>query len=117
MLPARWFVLGCATVAAAIFVAGRTIAMPSGLLGAEVLATILSLFVLGSFRYQVHKNALTYGMLLVVLATFCGLRTSAWHVELAGLGGAPWLRLPFLFFRGLGGFVHPAPMRFILGLN
>ena len=45
MLPARWFVLGCAGVAAAILIAGRAVPMPPGLLGAEVLATILSLFV------------------------------------------------------------------------
>ena len=47
--------------------------LPVWLLAAEVLATILGLFVFGSFRYQIHKNALTYGMLLVIVATFCGL--------------------------------------------
>src|SRR5947208_7188958 len=99
MLPAPLFVLGCAAAAVAILVAGRAIAMPSGLLGAEVLATILSLFVLGSFRYQIHKNALTYGMLLVVIATFCGLRTAAWHEELAALDWPRWLRVHFLSFR------------------
>ena len=56
------------------------------LLAAEVLATILGLFLFGSFRYQIHKNALTYGMLLVIVATFCGLPTSAWHVEIAERG-------------------------------
>src|SRR5258708_3841424 len=80
MLSAPLFVLGCAAVAVAILVAGRTIAMPLGLLGAEVLTTILSLFVLGSFRYQIHKNALTYGMLLIVVATFCGFGPSGWRV-------------------------------------
>jgi hypothetical protein len=117
MLPARWFVLGCAAVAAAILVAGRTVAMPSGLLGAEVLATILSLFVFGSFRYQVHKNALTYGMLLIVVATFCGLRTSAWHRELAVLGWPRWLRAHLLSFHGLDDLVHADTMLFILGLT
>jgi len=117
MLSAPLFVLGCAAVAVAILVAGRTIAMPLGLLGAEVLTTILSLFVLGSFRYQIHKNALTYGMLLIVVATFCGLRTSAWHVELAGLGWSRWLRLHVLSFRGLDDLVHADTMLFILGLT
>ena len=57
--------------------------MPVWLLAAEVLATILGLFLFGSFRYQIHKNALTYGMLLVIVATFSGLPTSTWHVEIA----------------------------------
>jgi hypothetical protein len=42
------------------------------LLAAEVFATILGLFVFGSFKYQIHKNALTYGMALVIVATFVG---------------------------------------------
>ena len=64
--------------------------MPLWLLAAEVLATILGLFLFGSFRYQIHKNALTYGMLLVIVATFSGLSTSAWHVEITdSRDGAP----------------------------
>ena len=62
MLPGRWFVLGCAAAAAVMLVAGRTIAMPLGLLGGEVLATILSLFLLGSFQSSAHKNASTFGI-------------------------------------------------------
>src|SRR5436190_1985271 len=117
MLPGRWFVLGCAAAAAVVLVAGRAIAMPLGLLGGEVLVTILSLFLLGSFRYQVHKNALTYGMLLVVVATFCGLRTSAWHEELAARGWSRWLRAHCLSFHGLDDLVHADTMQFILGLT
>lgn len=117
MLPARWFVLGCAAIAAAILIAGRGTTIPLGVLGAEVLATILALFILGSFRYQVHKNALTYGMLLVIVATFCGLRTSAWHEELAGVGWSHWLRRHLLSFRGLDDLVHADTMLFILGLT
>jgi hypothetical protein len=117
MLPALSFVSGCAAVAAVILIAGRAIAMPLGLLGGEVLATILSLFLFGSFRYQVHKNALTYGMLLIVAATFCGLRTSAWHAELAVLGWPRWLRAHVLSFHGLDDLVHADTMLFILGLT
>jgi hypothetical protein len=117
MLPGRWFVLGCAAVAAAVLVVGRSHPMPLGLLGGEVLATILSLFLLGSFRYQLHKNALTYGMLLVILASFCRLRTSAWHQELAGLGWSRWLARHLLSFHGLDDLVHADTMLFILGLT
>ena len=50
--------------------AGLTV-LPTWLLAAEVLATILGLFLFGSFKYQIHKIALTYGMLLIVVSTFC----------------------------------------------
>ena len=52
---------------------GRLVALPTWLFATEVFATILGLFLFGSFRYQIHKNALTYGMLLVIVATFAGL--------------------------------------------
>ena len=70
---------------------GRTWPASIWLLAGEVLATILGLFLFGSFRYQIHKNALTYGMLLVIVATFCGLPTSAWHTEVATHGWRSWL--------------------------
>lgn len=77
MLSGRKFVLGCLLVAGLLLVAGRFTALPVSLLAAEVFATILGLFLFGSFKYQIHKNALTYGMLLVIVATFCGLPSSA----------------------------------------
>jgi hypothetical protein len=117
MLSGPRFLIGCAAVAAAILAAGRTMPMPVGLLGVEVLTTILSLFVFGSFKYQIHKNALTYGMLLIVVATFCGLRTSAWHVELALVGWPQWVRVHLLSFHGLDDLLHADTMLFILGLT
>ena len=87
MLSGRVFVGACAIAALAIVGAGRLSPMPVGLLAAEVLATILGMFVLGSFRYQLHKNALTYGMLLVIGRDVLGLPTSTWHVEIAQHGG------------------------------
>ena len=79
MISETRFLFGCAVLAAALFAAGRVVTLPLGLLAGEVFATILGLFLFGSFRYQIHKNALTYGMLLVIVATFCGLATSQWH--------------------------------------
>ncbi|HEY2432968.1 MAG TPA: SLC13 family permease [Vicinamibacterales bacterium] len=117
MLSSRRFLLACAVTAAAILLAGHVIAMPVGLLAAEVLATILALFALGSFRYQLHKNALTYGMLLVIVATFCRLRTSAWHEELAAIGWSHWLQRHLFSFSGLDDLLHADTMLFILGLT
>jgi hypothetical protein len=91
--------------------------MPLWLLAAEVFATILGLFVFGSFRYQVHKNALTYGMLIVVVATFSQLAVSSWHTEIATSGWLAWASHHLLSFEGLDGLVHADTMLFILGLT
>ena len=117
MLSGRNFWLGCAMVAGLILLIGRVAIMPMWLLAAEVMATILGLFLFGSFKYQIHKNALTYGMLLIVIATFCGLRTSEWHVEIAQHGWWPWAQEHLLSFHGLDNLVHADTMLFILGLT
>jgi Na+/H+ antiporter NhaD/arsenite permease-like protein len=88
----------------------------------EVLATILALFVLGSIKYRLDKNALTYGAALVVAATVWGIwwTGSALKASLAsGPSGALWdfFRVHFLTLRGLDGLVHMDTMLFILGLT
>src|SRR4051794_5033813 len=117
MLPGRWFLMACAAAAVVILLAGRSAAMPVWLLATEVMATILGLFFFGSFRYQIHKNALTYGMLLVIIATFCGLATSAWHGEILQQGWTFWFRAHLLSFKGLDDLIHADTMLFILGLT
>jgi Na+/H+ antiporter NhaD/arsenite permease-like protein len=117
MLSGRKFLIGCAIVAAIILGFGRLVALPAWLLAAEVFATILGLFLFGSFRYQIHKNALTYGMLLVILATFCGLESSDWHVEIAQRGWWYWTQTHLLSFHGLDDLIHADTMLFILGLT
>jgi hypothetical protein len=87
------------------------------LLAAEVLAAILGLFFFGSFRYQIHKNALTYGLQLVIIATFVGLPTSSWHVEIETYGWMPWIQTHLLTFQGLDALIHADTMLFILGLT
>jgi hypothetical protein len=117
MLPSTWFAGGCAAAAVAVIAIGQVTPMPVWLLAAEVLATILGLFVFGSFRYQIHKNALTYGMLLVIIATFSQLATSSWHLEIARQGWTAWARHHLLTFAGLDDLVHADTMLFILGLT
>jgi len=111
------FLLACAVVTVSILVTGRVVVIPVWLLAAEVLATILGLFLLGSFKYQIHKNALTYGMLPSIVATFSCLRTSEWHVEIARRGWWYWIRQHLLSFRGLDELIHADTMLFILGLT
>jgi len=117
MLPGRWFVSASAVAAIVILIVGRITPIPLWLLASEVLATILGLFVFGSFRYQIHKNALTYGMLLVIIATFCGLATSTWHAEIAQRGWGAWFATHLLSFHGLDDLIHADTMLFILGLT
>ena len=117
MLSSRWFVGGCIIVAAVLLAIGRVVPLPMWLLATEVFATILGLFVFGSFKYQLHKNALTYGMLCVIVATFAGLPTSEWHREIASAGAWHWSRAHLLSFGGLDRLVHADTMLFILGLT
>ena len=117
MLPGRWFVSASAVAAIVILIVGRITPIPLWLLASEVLATILGLFVFGSFRYQIHKNALTYGMLLVIIATFCGLATSTWHAEIAQQGWGAWFATHLLSFHGLDDLIHADTILFILGLT
>jgi hypothetical protein len=116
-LPGGYFLGGCALVAAIVLAVGRVAPVPVWLLGVEVLASILGLFLFGSFRYQIHKNALTYGMLLVIVGTFCALPTSAWHVEVAQHGWWAWTGTHVLSFHGLDDLIHFDTMLFILGLT
>jgi Na+/H+ antiporter NhaD/arsenite permease-like protein len=117
MLSGRKFVLACAVVAAVLFVVGRWLVLPLWLLATEVFATIFGLFLLGSFKYQIHKNAITYGMMLVVLATFSGLATSQWRVEIVERGWWEFARDHLLSFHGLDDLIHADTMLFILGLT
>jgi hypothetical protein len=117
MLPGARFVTGCAIAAIVIALVSQRAAMPVSLLAAEVFATIIGLFVFGSFKYQIHKNAFTYGMLLVIVATFYGLATSTWHAEIAEHGRLWWIERHLLTFSGLDDLVHIDTMLFILGLT
>ena len=117
MLSGRKFFLGCAVVAAVILFIGRFFSFSTSLLAAEVLLTILGLFFFGSFRYQIHKNALTYGMALIIIATFSGLTTSQWHVEIARDGWQGWAQEHLFSFHGLDDLIHADTMLFILGLT
>jgi hypothetical protein len=117
MLSGRKFLIGCALVAAIVLGFGRVVALPTWLLAGQVFATILGLFLFGSFRYQIHKNALTYGMLLVIIATFAGLSTSEWHVEISQRGWWHWAQEHLLSFHGVDDLIHADTMLFILGLT
>ncbi|MEI7767414.1 MAG: SLC13 family permease [Phycisphaerae bacterium] len=122
MFSGRKFILGCLVVALAVGVYGRFYPVSMWLLAAEVLSIILGLFLFGSFRYQIHKNALTYGAVMVVVATFLGawwtqhdLRGAFSGEELSGYGRV--LKASLLTFHGWDELIHTDTMLFILGLT
>ena len=117
MLSGKKFVMACVIVACLLLALGRVVTLPVSLLATEVFATILGLFIFGSFRYQIHKNALTYGMALVIVATFVGLETSEWHRQVAETGWMTWMQQHVLSFHGLDDLIHADTMLFILGLT
>lgn len=116
------FLLGCAVTGVALFALGH-LGITSGMWVATLLIlTILGLFFLGSFKYQLDKNALTYGMCGVIIATFFPL----WwpksflkaSINAEGLH-ALWefIHHHFLTLHGLEGLLHIDTMLFILGLT
>jgi Na+/H+ antiporter NhaD/arsenite permease-like protein len=117
MLSGKASVVACAVMAALIAIISRWAPIPVWLLAAEVFATIIGLFVFGSFKYQIHKNALTYGMLLIIAASFYGLATSEWHTEIAENGLFAWIREHLLTFHGWDDLIHADTLLFILGLT
>jgi Na+/H+ antiporter NhaD/arsenite permease-like protein len=54
---------------------------------------------------------------LIIIATFCGLSSSVWHVEIAQRGWQGWAREHLFSFHGLDDLIHADTMLFILGLT
>jgi di/tricarboxylate transporter len=117
MLSGGRFLVACTLIASGILGVSRLSPLPVALLAMEVFATIVGLFFFGSFKYQIHKNALTYGMLLIIIASFIGLPTSTWHLEVKARGWWSWASAHLLSFHALDELVHADTMLFILGLT
>jgi Na+/H+ antiporter NhaD/arsenite permease-like protein len=121
-LSVRKFLVGCMMAAGAFYylgVQGHT----SGIWVAILLiTTILGLFFLGSFKYQLDKNALTYGMCGVIVATFIPLwwPTAPLKTEIEQNGSVAvveFVHHHFLTLHGLEQLLHIDTMLFILGLT
>lgn len=121
-ISSRYFVAACIAAALGILWLSRTHTFSSGVLAAEIFGTIIGLFVFGSFRIRIHKNALAYGMAAIILATFFGSwwPSSGLRTRFESLGWSPVLeafRKQCLTWHGLDGLIHIDTMMFILGLT
>lgn len=121
-LSAKKYLMGCTLAAAAFFWLGLSGLTSGWVVATEVFLTIFSLFVLGSFRYQLDKNVLTYGAGLVIVATFIPLwwPVSFLRQAMASRGAAAWsefIHHHFLTLAGLDNLVHADTMLFIIGLT
>lgn len=113
----------CALISVAVLVVGAVRPWPGTVLAAEVVLTVLALFVTGSIRYRLDKNALTYGAGLIIVATFWTSWAPvqmAWAAEQGrSFASVLWetVRHEVLSFRGLDHLIHLDTMLFILGLT
>lgn len=121
ILP-RWFLVGCMAATVLVFLLGLYQKTSPTWVVVELSATILGLFFLGSFRYQLDKNALTYGMGMVIIGTFIplwwpasGLKQSIAQEGVSTL--ADFIQHHFLTLHGLEKLVHIDTMLFIFGLT
>ena len=108
-IPGLWFMGGCLIAALGIYFFSGS-ALSSGVIATEVFLTIIGLFVFGSTRYELDKNALTYGAVLLIGATFAtGWTPQSSPTEL--------IHHYLLSLHGLDELFHADTMLFILGLT
>lgn len=121
-IESKWYFGVCLVIAALIGIFTWNNPPSPNLLGIEVLATILILFLFGSIRYRIDKNAITYGALPIIFVTFFPLwwPQSQLREEMSREGGAAlWraIRENLLSIDGLEKLIHGDTMLFILGLT
>ena len=121
-LSSTKYLIGCALTAALFFLIGKVNPFPSWFIAVEVFVAVIALFVFGSIRYRLNKNALTYGAVLVITATFweSWWRGSGLRTDFSAEGFGAILRFfqrHFLSLHGLNEIVHADTMLFILGLT
>lgn len=116
------YLMGCALAAAVVYFIGRINPFPAWLVAVEVFVAVIALFIFGSIRYRLDKNALTYGAVLIIIATFweswwreSSLRAAFGFDGVSALFG--FFKHHFLSLHGLDELVHADTMLFILGLT
>ena len=121
-LSSAKFLVFCLVLSLVMFGIGQFCNFSGSFVAVEVLLMILSLFVFGSIRWRIDKNAITYGLALVVFATFWKIwwPTSFLRQSINDTGvRSLWdfFRHNFLTLDGLDAMFHADTLLFILGLT
>ena len=116
------FLVICLVLSVIVIGLGEFFPLPNWAMALEVLLMILSLFIFGSIRYRLDKNALTYGAAVVISATFWTIWwPTSFLRQSMRVGGTRGLwdffKSHFFSFRGLDAMIHADTMLFILGLT
>lgn len=116
------FFIVCAITTLGVLLLGNFYLFSIWFIAIGVFVTVISLFVFGSIRYRIDKNALTYGAVLIITAIF-------WHIwwpqsylrqsfESQNYDQVwRFIKHYFLSLHGLDQLVHADTMLFILGLT
>lgn len=116
------YLVGCCALSLIILFVGYFYTIPPSLIAVEVLLTVLGLFIFGSARYRLDKNALSYGAGAVIFATF----VNTWwansqlkqSIQVEGVNVLlRFLQKHLLTLKGLDNLVHADTLLFILGLT
>lgn len=94
-----------------VCVIGSFYSIPTSVIAIQVFLTVMGLFVFGSSKYRIDKNALTYGAGLVIFSTFINVEGNSLQSSLKFL--TDHLRT----FHGWDELIHADTLLFILGLT
>jgi len=121
-VSAKTYLVACLLIAAMVFAVGRTHPPTPTVLAAEIFIVVIALFVFGSSRVRVDKNAVTYGALPIIVTTYSLLPEGPAATPLPlfddpALGHATGFDLVPLWFHGLERLIHLDTLLFLLGLT
>ncbi len=121
-ISSKGFLIACAALSLLIVALTGGSPIHPNWVGLEVFLTVIALFVFGSIRYRIDKNAITYGAILVISATFFPIwwPTSYLRQEMAQRGGTAFLEAVYaniFSLHQLEKLIHADTMLFILGLT
>ncbi len=121
-IPSSWFFAFCGLASIFLLALGHSSPFPAWLCAVEVCLTVLGLFIFGSIRYRLDKNALTYGACAVITSTFWWTwwNGSILRRQFETEGWIPvghFIARYALTLDGLNQLIHADMMLFILGLT
>jgi len=121
-ISTKTYLAACLLISTVVFAAGQVIPPTPAVLAAEIFTVVIALFVFGSSRVRVDKNAVTYGAIPIIVTTYLLLPAGPATAPLPlfddpALGHATGFDLVPLWFHGLERLIHLDTLLFLLGLT